>query len=66
MYVTVIGWHKPTLLRITGLSFIFPMLAVAMFTDTFAMLTQQQLAFFEHSTQVMRTNIQRNLNTLFC
>jgi hypothetical protein len=42
------------------------MLAVAMFTDTFAMLTQQQLAFFEHSTQVMRINIQRNLNTLFC
>jgi hypothetical protein len=45
MYVTVTEWHKPTLLRGTGSSFILIMLTVVMLTGTFAMLSQQQLAF---------------------
>ena len=40
-------------------------LLAGMFTGTFEMLAQQQLTFFEHSTQVMRNNKQHYISTLF-
>jgi hypothetical protein len=36
-----------------------------MFTGNLEMLAQQQLTFFEHSTQIMRNNKQRYISTLF-